>query len=391
MSAVGTMRTTPVSLGAGSSTPRRVLKMREEVNKAANGSVVNGTSVQAAELSLRGEVREDAPNAIEVSHIVKRFGDFAAVDDVSFAVKEGEIFGLLGPNGAGKSTLIRMMTTLIPITAGSARIAGHDVTKEADAVRRTIGVIPQALTSDLDLTVEENLTIYAKLYEVPVKRRKEAIEELLETVDLTKWRGAQTKTLSGGMRRRLEIARGLVHSPRIFFLDEPTTGLDPVSRVAVWEMLANIKSKRQLTVLITTHYMDEADRLCNRIAIVDHGKLVALDTPEALKASVPGSNVIEVQFDHPPAGWEERLRALPDVTSVQNESAGMFRVLTGNGSRTTTDLVGMAVEAGVAVRTLTVQNTTLDDVFVHYTGRQLRDELVKAYSFMMPPRPGMQP
>jgi ABC-2 type transport system ATP-binding protein len=251
-------------------------------------------------------------------------------------------------------------------------------------------VIPQALTSDLDLTVEENLTIYAKLYDVPAKRRKEAIEELLETVDLTKWREAQTKTLSGGMRRRLEIARGLVHSPRIFFLDEPTTGLDPVSRVAVWEMLTNIKAKRKLTVLITTHYMDEADRLCNRIAIVDHGKLVALDSPEALKASVPGSNVIEAHFDNPPADWEEKLRALPDVTSVQNQSAGMFRVLTGNGSRTTTDLVGMAVEAGVPVRTLTVQNTTLDDVFVHYTGRQLRDELVKAYSFVMPERPGTQ-
>jgi ABC-2 type transport system ATP-binding protein len=355
-----------------------------------NNHKTNGAPVSQSEFA-KSEVAANAPNAIEVSHIVKKYGDFTAVDDVSFQVKEGEIFGLLGPNGAGKSTLIRMMTTLIPITAGAARIAGHDVTKEPDAARRTIGVIPQALTSDLDLTVEENLTIYAKLYDVPAKQRKESIEELLETVDLTKWRDAQTKTLSGGMRRRLEIARGLVHSPKIFFLDEPTTGLDPVSRVAVWEMLTNIKSKRKLTVLITTHYMDEADRLCNRIAIVDHGKLVALDTPEALKASVPGSNVIEVQFDHPPADWEQKLATLPDVTSVQNQSAGMFRVLTSNGSRTTTDMVGMAVEAGVLVRTLTVQNTTLDDVFVHYTGRQLRDELVKAYSFVMPQRPGMQP
>jgi len=339
----------------------------------------------------KSEIAADAPNAIEVSHIVKKYGDFTAVDDVSFQVKEGEIFGLLGPNGAGKSTLIRMMTTLIPITAGSARIAGHDVTKEADAARRTIGVIPQAMTSDLDLTVEENLSIYAKLYDVPSKRRKEAIDELLETVDLVKWRDAQTKTLSGGMRRRLEIARGLVHSPKIFFLDEPTTGLDPVSRVAVWEMLNNIKGKRKLTVLITTHYMDEADRLCNRIAIVDHGKLVALDTPEALKASVPGSNVIEAQFDHAPAGWEQKLHGLPNVTSVQNEGSGMYRVLTDNGSSTTTALVEAAVEAGVPVRTLSVQNTTLDDVFVHYTGRQLRDELVKAYSFVMPQRPGLQP
>ncbi len=331
------------------------------------------------------------PNAIDVIHIVKKYGDFTAVDDVTFHVGNGEIFGLLGPNGAGKSTLIRMMTTLIPITAGTARVAGFDVQKNPDGARRCIGVIPQALTSDIDLTVEENLLIYAKLYDVPAKKRKESIDELLELVDLTKWKGAQTKTLSGGMRRRLEIARGLVHSPKIFFLDEPTTGLDPVSRVAVWEMLTNIKKQRELTVLITTHYMDEADRLCDRIAIVDHGKLVALDTPFALKASVPGSNVIEVQFENPPDGWEARLGQLTDARSVQHEGAGMFRLMTGNGSRTTTALVEMAVQSGVPVKSLMVQNTTLDDVFVHYTGRQLRDELVKPVGFIMPPRPGMQP
>jgi ABC-2 type transport system ATP-binding protein len=254
-----------------------------------------------------------------------------------------------------------------------------------------MGVIPQALTSDLDLTIEENLNIYAKLYDVPAKQRKAAIDELLQLVDLTKWRSAQTKTLSGGMRRRLEIARGLVHSPRIFFLDEPTTGLDPVSRVAVWEMLTNIKSQRKLTILITTHYMDEADRLCDRIAIVDHGKLVALDTPPALKASVPGSNVIEAQFLNAPDDWEEQLKKLTDVTSVQHEGAGMYRVLTGNGSQTTTELVESAVKEKVGVKSLSVQNTTLDDVFVHYTGRQLRDELVKAHAFTMPQRPGLQP
>jgi ABC-2 type transport system ATP-binding protein len=156
-------------------------------------------------------------------------------------------------------------------------------------------------------------------------------------------------------------------------------------------MLGNIKEHRQLTILITTHYMDEADRLCDRIAIVDHGKLVALDTPAALKASVPGSNVIEAQFENPPSDWEQKLHALDDVTSVQHEGAGMFRVLTSNGSRTTTGLVEMAVQNGIAVKTLSVQNTTLDDVFVHYTGRQLRDELQKAYAFVMPQRPGLQP
>lgn len=355
--------------------------------------MISGPNIRSSEAAAAGDGHSAAPvpNAIEVEHIIKRYGNFTAVDDVSFQVKEGEIFGLLGPNGAGKSTLIRMMTTLISITGGTARIAGHDVQKEADNARRAIGVIPQALTSDIDLTVEENLSIYAKLYDVPAKQRKQSIDELLEMVDLTKWRGAQTKTLSGGMRRRLEIARGLVHSPKIFFLDEPTTGLDPVSRVAVWEMLTNIKAHRQLTILITTHYMDEADRLCDRIAIVDHGKLVALDTPPALKASVPGSNVIEAQFEHAPADWETRLHQLSDVTSVQHEGAGMYRVLTGNGSLTTTQLVEAAVKTGVKVKSLSVQNTTLDDVFVHYTGRQLRDELVKAYGFVMPSRPGTQP
>jgi len=182
-----------------------------------------------------------------------------------------------------------------------------------------------------------------------------------------------------------------VHNPRIFFLDEPTTGLDPVSRVAVWEMLNKLKARRQLTILITTHYMDEADRLCDRIAIVDHGQLVALDTPARLKQSVPGDNVIEVQFLEPPEDWEGRLAALETVTTVQAEGAGMFRVLTTNGSRATTGLVEMAVRAGVEIKTLSVQNTTLDDVFVHYTGRQLRDEQVKTFTPLMPPRPGMRP
>ncbi len=358
----------------------------------ANNSKLNPAASAPTNSLLEKAVYDPtAPSAIEVEHIVKKYGDFTAVDDVSFNVKEGEIFGLLGPNGAGKSTLIRMMTTLIPITSGKARISGHDVAKEPNAARRMIGVIPQALTSDLDLTVEENMNIYAKLYDVPAKEREKSIDELLQLVDLVKWRDAATKTLSGGMRRRLEIARGLVHHPKIFFLDEPTTGLDPVSRVSVWEMLGNIKEHRQLTILITTHYMDEADRLCDRIAIVDHGKLVALDNPMALKASVPGSNVIEAQFENPPADWEQKLHALDDVTSVQHEGGGMYRVLTGNGSRTTTELVEMAVQSKVPVKSLSVQNTTLDDVFVHYTGRQLRDELQKAYAFVMPQRPGLQP
>jgi len=328
--------------------------------------------------------------AIAVENIVKRYGTFEAVKGVSFAVNDGEIFGLLGPNGAGKSTLIRMMTTLVPITSGRAIVAGFDVAKESDSVRRVIGVIPQALTSDPDLTLEENLSIYAKLYGVPRAERAKNIQEVLEAVDLVKWRDAQTKTLSGGMRRRLEIARGLVHNPHIFFLDEPTTGLDPVSLIAVWEMLDNLRKTRNLTMLLTTHYMEEADKLCDRIAIVDHGNLVALGTPIELKQNVPGANVVEVHFDRETEQWKSRLEGLEGVTSVQAESAGFYRVLTSSGSRTTMQLVELAASVGENITSLSVQNTSLDDVFVHYTGRQLRDEQVKAI-FTMPSRPGAQP
>jgi ABC-2 type transport system ATP-binding protein len=325
-----------------------------------------------------------AKKAIQVINIVKKYGNFTAVDGVSFDVAEGEIFGLLGPNGAGKSTLIRMMTTLLEITSGVAYIEEYDVRKQPNEARLCMGVIPQAMTSDGDLTVWENLSIYSKLYGIPPREREASIEELLELVDLKQWRDAPARNLSGGMRRRLEIARGLVHRPRIFFLDEPTTGLDPVSRVAVWEMIGNIKQQRNLTVLITTHYMDEADRLCDRIAIVDHGKLVALDTPRALKSSIPGSSVIEAQFTNPPADWAKRLDALSSVNSVQPEGAEMYRILTDDGSRTTTELVEAAVHAGISIKSLTVQSTTLDDVFVHYTGRQLRDQLADAPLYQSP-------
>jgi ABC-2 type transport system ATP-binding protein len=312
--------------------------------------------------------------AIDVRSLVKRFGDFTAVDGISFAVEQGEIFGLLGPNGAGKSTLIRMLTTLIPPTSGEALVGGIDVAKDPNGVRKLIGVIPQALTSDMELSARENLLIFAKLYGVPRARRTQLIDELLASVELLEWADKPVKTFSGGMRRRVEIARGLVHDPRIFFLDEPTTGLDPVSRTAVWEMLRRIKETRDLTVLLTTHYMDEADKLCDRIAIVDHGKLVALDSPIRLKASVPGSNTVEASFADAPADWEAKLAALPAVQKVTGD-AKVARLATDNGPATTTALVEAAARSNVKILSLAVQSTSLDDVFVHYTGRQLRDAL----------------
>jgi ABC-2 type transport system ATP-binding protein len=311
---------------------------------------------------------------IEVEKITKRFGNFTAVDEISFSVAHGEIFGLLGPNGAGKSTLIRMMTTLIEPTSGTARVNGFDVRLAANDVRKSIGVIPQASTTDLDLSAEENLLIFAKLYGVPRDRRMKVIRELLEAVELGQWGDKPVKNLSGGMRRRLEIARGLVHQPKVFFLDEPTTGLDPVSRVTVWEMLERLKKERDLTILLTTHYMDEADKLCERIAIVDHGKLVALDTPFNLKTSIPGSNILEVSFSSIPEGWLKKMEALPDVEKVTSHDH-VFRILSNNGPKTTVELVEAARRAEITFNSLSVQTTTLDDVFMHYTGRQLRDTL----------------
>ena len=311
---------------------------------------------------------------VEVENLTKRFGDFVAVDALSFSVGHGEIFGLLGPNGAGKSTLIRMLTTLVPPSSGTARVNNFDIARQPNGVRRSIGVIPQAMTSDLELSAIENLTIFSELYGIPRERRKKNIPKLLAEVDLTQWADKPVKMFSGGMRRRLEIARGLVHEPKIFFLDEPTTGLDPVSRVAVWEMLARLKRERDLTIIVTTHYMDEADKLCDRVAIIDHGKLAALDSPLKLKASIPGKNVLEAAFTGAPKNWLETLRALPDVAEVKNEE-NIFRISTHNGPRTTVALLETARDANVPVASLSVQSTTLDDVFVHYTGHQLRDTL----------------
>jgi ABC-2 type transport system ATP-binding protein len=318
--------------------------------------------------------------AIDVRQIVKRYGDFTAVNGVSFSVEEGEVFGLLGPNGAGKSTLIRMMTTLLLPTSGSATVNGFDIVDDPDEVRKSIGVIPQAMTSDLELSVKENLLIFAKLYGVPRLRRDRLIRDLIASVELTEWADKPVKNLSGGMRRRVEIARGLVHEPRVFFLDEPTTGLDPVSRVAVWEMLGRIKAERGLTLLLTTHYMDEADKLCDRVAIVDHGQLKALDSPMKLKASIPGRNVLEVSFSATPGGWTDTLAALPGAEGVSGQDH-VFRIASANGPATTMALMETAARSGVTVQSLSVQSTSLDDVFVHYTGRALRDQLQDAPAF----------
>jgi ABC-2 type transport system ATP-binding protein len=311
--------------------------------------------------------------AIDVGGISKRFNSLLAVDNVSFTVYTGEIFGLLGPNGAGKSTLIRMLTTLVPPTSGTAMVAGHDIIRDPNAVRSGIGVIPQNMTSDPELTCAENIGIHARLFGITGAQRRQRTEELLAAVGLSDRANALAATLSGGMRRRLEIARGMVHNPQILFLDEPTTGLDPVSRISVWEMITHLRAQEGRTLFLTTHYMDEADRLCDRLAIVDKGKVVALDTPVTLKSSVPGASRIELQFEPDLPHGTADLEQLPAVKSVRPLGSGTYRVSSDRGPAVAQELIEVGQRYKLELKALSVQSTTLDDVFLHYTGHGLTE------------------
>jgi ABC-2 type transport system ATP-binding protein len=238
-------------------------------------------------------------NIIEVHDLVKRFGEHAAVDTINFSVEEGEIFGLLGPNGAGKSTTIKMLTTLLPPTSGWARIAGFDVFKQPTSVRRLIGYVPQAISADGSLTGFENLLVFARLYDVPRAEQQSRVRDALAFMGLQEAGDRLVRTYSGGMIRRLEVAQAVLHRPQVLFLDEPTVGLDPVARRAVWEHLSQLRERYNMTMLITTHYMEEADSLCQRVAIMHLGKIMAMGSPEELKASVGGEDTtLDDVFTH---------------------------------------------------------------------------------------------
>src|SRR5271170_1783422 len=265
---------------------------------------------------------EPGSAAITTKDLCKRFGSFTAVKGVNFEVQRGEVFGLLGPNGAGKTTLVRMLTTLLPPTSGEAHVAGEDVARHPTRVRKKIGVIPQAMTSDLDLTGWENIDIYGEFYGMPRRQRRERAERLLDMVGIRDRAQDLVATYSGGMRRRLEIARGLIHSPEVLFLDEPTIGLDPQSRLAVHDLLVKLREESELTISLTTHYMDEAESLCDRIAIVDGGKIIALDTPAGLKAGVKGSDRIELEIAGDAEQAAGALRAQAYVFDVEVGAAG---------------------------------------------------------------------
>lgn len=308
--------------------------------------------------------------AIAASGLVRRFGDFTAVDGVDFQVEQGEIFGFLGPNGAGKSTTINMLCTMLRPTAGTAAIDGHDVVRDPGGVRRSIGIIFQDASLDDRLTGRENLKFHAMLYDVPGDVFRRRSEELLAMVDLTDKAGETVRTYSGGMKRRLEIARGLLHHPRVLFLDEPTIGLDPQTRRHIWQYLLKLRAQEGVTMFMTTHYMDEAEH-CDRIAVIDHGRIVALDTPARLKARVGGDIIAVRTADNDAAA--ARLKGI-DGVETRTGPDGQLIVETSHGDRFVPrmmDLLSSSAPA-VAVDSINVSRPTLEDVFIKLTGHAIR-------------------
>jgi ABC-2 type transport system ATP-binding protein len=309
-------------------------------------------------------VRTDGP-AISVQGLVKRYGDIEAVAGVDFDVRRGETFGFLGPNGAGKTTTINMLCTLARPTAGGASVAGYDVVTQRDQVRRVIGLVFQDTTLDGYLSAERNLRFHAELYGVPRAQVEPRMRQVLEMVGLWDRKDSRVQTFSGGMMRRLEIARGLLHSPRVLFLDEPTIGLDPQTRASIWEYIRELRRREDITIFFTTHYMDEAE-YCDRIAIIDDGRIVALDTPEALKESV-GKDRVQIETEDDAAAIAA-LRDRFDVEAEIHDGAVTFSVPSGERF-----VPRLFAELGVPIRSVNVARPTLDDVFLSYTGKTIRD------------------
>ena len=301
---------------------------------------------------------------IEIKNLTKKYNGLVAVDSLNLEVKEGEIFGLLGPNGAGKTTTLMMLTTLVKPTSGTATVGGFDIVKNQGDVRRSIGIVFQDPSSDEILTGYENLKLHGMLYGMAAQLREERIGEVLRLVELTDRKDDLVKTYSGGMRRRLEMARGLMHHPKILFLDEPTLGLDPQSREHIWKYVNDLMHKEKISVIITTHYMDEADMLCDRLAIIDHGKIAALDSPAKLKMIV-GGDVVVMKTANPNL---EAIKKLEFVKKIQ-EQDGMVSLTVENAS----EHLPQILETIGKVESVEVHLPTLDDVFLHYTGKAIRE------------------
>ena len=322
------------------------------------------TSVRAPEQTpaAQGDI-------IHVGNLVKRFGDFTAVNDISFDVHEGEIFGFLGPNGAGKSTTIKVLCTLLQPTSGDISVAGYDVVKHPDQIRSNIGIVFQDTSLDSTLTGQENLDFHCMMYHIPREERAKRIKDVLALMDLTDFKDRYVKTYSGGMRRRLEIARGLLHEPRLIILDEPTVGLDPQTRNYIWEYVRQLRDRHHTAIFMTTHYMDEAEN-CDRIAVIDHGQIVALDTPVELKKLVGADQVELTTGDNAKAA--QFIEGHYNVKTSIREGKLTFQI--EQADHVVPHLMAELAQSGISVETLQVRRPTLEDVFLKLTGRTIREE-----------------
>jgi ABC-2 type transport system ATP-binding protein len=308
--------------------------------------------------------------AIECTDLTKKFGDLAAVDHISFEVEEGEIFGLLGPNGAGKTTTIRMLTTVIPPTEGTAMVGGFDVRKKPDKVRERIGVVLQKIALEWFSPVYDNLDIYGSIYNIPRKERKRKIEWLLKEFGLEEKRNEVIELLSGGLQKRVQVARAFMHHPEILFLDEPTLGLDPQSRRKTWDFIKD-SSKTGQTIVLSTNYMDEAEYLSDRIGIIDHGRIIALDTLEALKDSIGGGDIIDMNVEGDIGSLRRDISELDYVKTVGGTSN--LSVQVSNADETLIELSQCIIQKGGRIRNVVVRKPTLEDIFIKLTGRAIRE------------------
>jgi ABC-2 type transport system ATP-binding protein len=313
------------------------------------------------------------PHAIETRHLTKAYNHFKAVDSIDITVDNGEIFGLLGPNGAGKTTTVSMLCTILKPTSGSAFVNGFDIVKQANQVRKSIGIVFQDPSVDDRLTGRENLYMHANLYGVPASEQKERIDRILKLIELEDRANDLLRTYSGGMRRRLELGRGLIHYPKVLFLDEPTVGLDPQTRDHIWKYIKELKETHDITVVLTTHYMDEADRLSDRIAIMDHGKVVVLDTPSKLKETLEG-DVVTVRANQ----IDELSKLVSKWLGLKTRIIdGTLEITVPNAQAAMPRIMEIATQNSIYVESLLSRGPNLEDVFLHYTGRSIRQDATK--------------
>ncbi len=310
--------------------------------------------------------------AIQVENLTKKFNGFTAVDQITFTVKTGELFGFLGPNGAGKTTTINMLSTLLKATSGYGEVSGYDISRNKNNIRRSIGVVFQEPALDIKLTGKENLEFHAMMYGIDKEERKKRIKEVLELVELTEKEKVLVEKYSGGMKRRLEIARGLIHEPNVLFLDEPTLGLDVQTRRHIWDYIKRLNKEGGVTIILTTHYMEEADFLCDRIAIMDRGKFVAMDAPGRLK-DILGGDVVSLEIEGNADALIEQLSSLDWIKNITRHDKNLSLTM-DRGERRIPELIHVAQENGVEVTCVHLRKPSLEDVFLHFTGTTIREQ-----------------